>query len=113
MQMAAKSVFNDPQVILHPTAHASAMFFLFCELELAVAVSARQHVIEQTIARLTARTMQADCDIVLSSCVDIQRYLTDVYQPRRRQFTQNLIIPQCVGFGSRAVVAAGLMARPV
>lgn len=30
-------------------------------------------------------------DIVLSSCVDIQRYLTDVYQPRRRQFARDLI----------------------
>jgi len=71
MQMAANCVFNVPQAILHPTAHASATVFLSaCALDLAVTVSARQHVIEQTVAKLTARTKQADCDIVLSSCFD-------------------------------------------
>jgi len=59
MQMAENCVFNVPQAILHPTAQASAMCLPTCALDVAVAVSARQHVIEQAVATLTARTMQA------------------------------------------------------
>jgi hypothetical protein len=58
MQMEANCVFNVPQAILHPTAQASAMLLSASALDLAVAVSARQHAIEQTVARLTAKTMQ-------------------------------------------------------
>lgn len=47
------------------------------------------------LAQLATRLHpKARRDIVLSSCVDIQRYLTDVYQPRRRQFARDLITPQ-------------------
>ena len=46
------------QAILHPAAQVSAMLLSACALDLAVAVSTRQHVIEQTVARLRARTMQ-------------------------------------------------------
>lgn len=66
MQMAASCVFNVPQAIRHPTAQASAMFLSAWLLDLAVAVSARQHVLEQTVARLTAKAMQAIGGIVSS-----------------------------------------------